>query len=1166
MKSQVEKVTSLLDMESNDVRSIGIWGMGGIGKTEIASVIYETHRHRFEASCFLGDVGTSYQKNGLTWLAKVVIRKLLGEKMTLTSEREGLIILKNRLRWKKVLFILDDVNHLEQLEFLVGEPEWFGMGSKIILTSRDKHLLISHVGDNVYEVQLLTEDEALELFSRHAFREKSPLKDFVELSRQVVKYAGGLPLALKVLGSSFYKRDKRQWRDKINRLKRIPNNDILGKLRLSFDGLDKDEKEIFLDIAFLDITGLTRYNFKFYVELVTESRGFQLIGIDCLIEKSLLSIDIHNGIVMHNMIREMGANVIRKEYVNSRVWLPEEVRDLFKGKLIPEKVESLHIPKGYNFEDDPITYSNIFRRMQSLQVLIIGDGTFSSNCAITYLPSSLLFIEWQGYPSISLPESFEPSELAMLHLERSRLVELWPISKKLSNLKHLDLGESLGLTKTPNFGDMPNLETLNLNGCQNLEEVHPSLGHCRTLTDLNLHGCHKLKKLPKFVSMESLEFLSLYKCTSLEEFPEICGDMRRLSILEVESPWIRSLPPSLSGLGCLLLKDCEVLESIPDTIRNLKNLSIESCNRLAMLPNSLFESQQLEWLHICRCSELVELPISLGVQKKIARLILKECENLKKLPSSIQMESLEEVMISNCRKLDTFPEINGDIHSLTRLTITCMGIRELPSSIRNLRGLKSLALKGCRELVSLPDNLCNLKNLTYLTLWGCKKLEKLPENIGHLQQLKLLDASDTAISQPPPSITKLGELRILTFSHVLQHVQHSSSFVFPQLSALSSLRDLNLANLDILGGLPEDLGSLTSLERLDVSGSNISCLPKSIKELLHLVELHIHFCQNLNELPGELPPNLKELYADYHLASKSIRDPVIKCLKLHLLSISWCGPQKSKYGTGSTCQVNVLKSLQHLTRTCIQCDFHQRDSFLIFFPKATIPELFNYQIINHETISINLNPSWYTDKFMGFSICFSPDSGYLMLVATLVCKSDPERKHSLKYDRRVCLPQFSSVDMCFFYIPFETLWHASDNKEGKNPNDYCLFEVSTKNRKELCWGISLEYENKDTAMTTEFGCSMVLEQPEPSLASSSRASAEHDIAIDRGLCLGYEHKALEVDQAAVAAQNEHESQNVELIRVCDSPSRKMGDASRKRKRKRKRKRNRNKKKKDSRDK
>ncbi|CAN4101847.1 unnamed protein product [Withania somnifera] len=238
------------------------------------------------------------------------------------------------LRWKKVLLILDDVNHRKQLEYLVGGREWFGMGSRIILTARDKHLLISHVGDNVYEVQLLSEGQALELFSRHAFREKSPKEDFTELSRQVVKHAGGLPLALKVLGSSFYRRDKKHWRHTIDRLERIPHSDILGKLRIGFDVLDKDEKELFLDFVFLDVTCMTRYDFNRYMELALESRGLQLLLVDYLIEKSLLSIGRNNRIVMHNMIKDMAVNVIREEYANSRIWLAEEVHDLFKRKLV----------------------------------------------------------------------------------------------------------------------------------------------------------------------------------------------------------------------------------------------------------------------------------------------------------------------------------------------------------------------------------------------------------------------------------------------------------------------------------------------------------------------------------------------------------------------------------------------------------------------------------------------------------------------------------------------------------------------------------------------------------------------------------------------------------------------------------------------------------------
>ncbi|XP_015162034.1 TMV resistance protein N-like isoform X2 [Solanum tuberosum] len=775
----------------------------------------------------------------------------------------------------------------------------------------------------------------------------------------------------------------------------------------------------------MDIACLTRCNFHLYVELVQRdaSRGFL---IDYLIEKSLLSIDLNNSIVMHNMIREMGENVIWEEYANSRIWLPEEVCDLFTEKLITEKVQCLRIPNDYYYEDDFVDYSNIFKRMQSLQILIVGNGTFSSNCAITYLPSSLRFIDWLGYSSISLPESFEPSQLVVLCLCESRLVELWPISKKFSNLKYLDLRESLGLTKTPNFGDMPILETLYLKGCVNLKEVHPSLGHCRMLTALSLCFCCKLKKLPKFVCMESLVILNLSSCTSVEEFPEICGDMRHLSILYLGSPWIRSLPPSLSGLRELRLDDCEILESIPDTIRNLSDLRISGCNKLATLPNNLFESQQLKYLEIHRCSGLVKLPISLGVQKNLCLLELDSCENLKKLPSSIQMESLQKLMISNSPKLDTFPEIKGDMHYLKNLNLSSTGIREVPSFIGNLLSLISLNLSGCEDLVSLPDSLCNLMNLQYLFLRGCKKLEKLPENMGDLQELRMFDAGETAIYQPPLSITKLGKLKVLC-----------------------------------LWGLPEDLGSLHSLTSLRLSGSNISCLPKSFKGLLHLQHLNIQFCQNLNELPGELPPNLRELLADYHLALKSIKDLVINCLKLYWLVISDCGAVSSE-------QVNVF--LQHFLRTCIQCDFHQRDYFVIFFPdQDRIPELFNYdRFINQKVISIDLNPSWYTDKFMGFWLCYGPTGLDTILKAALICKSDPERKYPLKYNSIQRYSRFIDPFICCVYIPFETLWNGEGNKEGKNPNDYYMLEVYDLYRKweELrCWGIRLVYE-KD-AMTDD---------------------------------------------------------------------------------------------------
>ncbi|PHT33211.1 hypothetical protein CQW23_29548 [Capsicum baccatum] len=413
-----------------------------------------------------------------------------------------------------------------------------------------------------------------------------------------------------------------------------------------------------------------------------------------------------------------------------------------------------------------------------------------------------------------------------------------------------------------------------------------------------------------------------------------------------------------------------------------------------------FESLLLKTLEIYHCSGFIELPQSLGVQKKLVELNLYGCRNLKKLPNSIQMESLEVLEISNCPKLDRFPEISEDMHRLSELTLQSTGIRELPLSIGNLSGLTSLDLEHCEDLVSLPNSLSNLKNLQFLCIRGCKKLEKLPENIGDLQVLEELDARETAISQLPLSITKLGKLKKLRFSN-----GHFSSFILHQLWLFPPWK--------------------------------------------YLIFLNIQFCQNLNELSGELPPNLERLYADYYLASKSIEDLLINCGTLKLISLSLHGHEDTE------CEPVVLMFIQQFLRTCIKDVFHRRNFFFFLFDQVRIPKSFGYQFTNQRKVSIDLNPSWYNDRFMGFSIFFYSYGGRCSKV-TLICKSDPERKNSLE-----CYPNhFGGPDtLCFIYIPFKTWWHNSYSKRWKKPNDYCRFEVSTWPRSEACWAIRLEYDS-----------------------------------------------------------------------------------------------------------
>ncbi|XP_016650454.1 PREDICTED: TMV resistance protein N-like [Prunus mume] len=161
------KIYKLLDIGQNDICMVGIWGTGGIGKTTIAKAVYNSIAHKFEASCFLKDVRErSIPYGGLVELQNCLLYEILrGKESKVTDVDKGINVIRDRLRAKKILLILDDVNELNQLNTLVGGFDWFGSGSRIIITTRDKHLLTAHEVNRIYKVKELDPHEAFELFS-----------------------------------------------------------------------------------------------------------------------------------------------------------------------------------------------------------------------------------------------------------------------------------------------------------------------------------------------------------------------------------------------------------------------------------------------------------------------------------------------------------------------------------------------------------------------------------------------------------------------------------------------------------------------------------------------------------------------------------------------------------------------------------------------------------------------------------------------------------------------------------------------------------------------------------------------------------------------------------------------------------------------------------------
>ena len=313
--------------------------MGGIGKTTLAKAIYERISQKFEGSCFLADVGLDLIRKGEDYLKQQLLSRVLKDNnidVTTTS-------LKTKLHSKKVLIVIDNVNNRSILKTLVDDSSWFGPQSRIIITTRDKQILTMYGVNVVYEVHKLQDDKAIEVFNRYAFRNDPPPMDVMNLIPHVIAHAQGLPLALEVLGSSLCKKSKDEWMCALDKLKKIPNMEIQKVLQISFDELDDDEKNIFLDIAFVFV----EYGKDFVVELL-DSFGFSAtIGIRTLIDKSLISI-IDGEFHMHDLLIEMGKEIVRRTCPKepgqrSRLWMQEDICHVLEKHTVRSKYNNLII-------------------------------------------------------------------------------------------------------------------------------------------------------------------------------------------------------------------------------------------------------------------------------------------------------------------------------------------------------------------------------------------------------------------------------------------------------------------------------------------------------------------------------------------------------------------------------------------------------------------------------------------------------------------------------------------------------------------------------------------------------------------------------------------------------------------------------------------------------
>ncbi|KAJ0801889.1 putative TIR domain, P-loop containing nucleoside triphosphate hydrolase [Helianthus annuus] len=907
METRVEDVVSSLEIDVEDVRMIGIWGMGGAGKTTLAGAVFDQISFRFDGLSFVENV-REFSKGslcGLRSLQKQVLSDVTKDtKITVNSVHEGKNMMKQRMCDKKVLLVLDDVDHVDQLQALAGELDWFKPGSRVIITTRDKQVLKAHRVNLILGVNLLLHNEAIRLFSRYAFGTEIPIQGYEELSERVVCYANGLPLSIKVLGSFLCGKAELEWADALERLKTIPMKETQDILELSYQSLDHDYKEIFLDVACI-----LKGREKEEAIRALESCGFHArIGLRVLEQKSLITfrskylwemdhkfwglydltsiIDVPKEgelLSMHDHIEEMGKNIVRrfhpnKPYRHSRMWNEEEIEDILVEEKGTEATRCIKVRKV-----DPIIVMKGLRKMTELRFLdVICEGANGYDDLVykdidedsMYLPNGLQYLSWAYYPFRCLPKNFNANNLVGLKMYVSNIYQLWDVGERKvpKKLRYIDL--CYCKLRTLDIGLLLNLEWLKLEVCD-LAELDIA-GEKPKLKHLSLK-CSKLKTL-NLKGTRYLESLNL-DCEDLVEL-QMPIDFFKLKSLNLSYSKLRALDIGPArNLHTLNFYSNKNLVELHLPVKKLKHLRL-SMNKYSSLEKSErhedllelhmpIESPELKIIYLC--SEMKNLNLTATLNH--GKLGFVQCEDLLELHNPIESTELKIIYI-RCQMSYLNLMLTYNLDSLILLQDNHLRELHMPIEFPELKiinircyKLETLNLTGAQNLERLDLDCEDLLELRMPILspklkiiyFGFSKLRTLNlTGAENLERLDLLECKD------------LLELRMPILSPKLKIIYFG----------FSKLRTLNLTGVE-------------NLERLDL----LECkdfleLHFPLENLKHLRLVHYKL-RTLNLTGARYLERLdlveRQDLLELHLPVENLKHLRLVCFKLRTLNLTGAG-------------------------------------------------------------------------------------------------------------------------------------------------------------------------------------------------------------------------------------------------------------------------------------
>ncbi|XP_038979856.1 putative disease resistance RPP13-like protein 1 isoform X1 [Phoenix dactylifera] len=861
-----QEVIDLLFSEGvgNGVSVIPIVGKGGLGKTTIAQLVYNDSKVKeyFDLTGWLC-VSNDFDVPRLT---KAIIESLTRSSCDLTQLSTLQDTLKEKLKDKRVLLVLDDVWNDQQSRWEYLRNPFVGAETvRIIMTCRNDSVAEIMQTVHPYHPRCLSPEQSWSLFRHYAFGGRDPEEQprLADMGKQIVEKCSGLPLAVKSIGSLLrYMADEKSWMDVIQSdVWEVDENinEILPALRLSYSRMPARLKPCFIycsmfpkDYQF-DKDKLVQFWMAQGYIPSGDRRRMEDIGNEYFIDlqrRSFFDSYWSKFFKMHDMIHDLAKSIAGNE-----CWAIVDK----KLPSLPDKLRHLYVRDEKEFGKSLLSYN-----ISALRTFLIQP--------------QLEFSAKLWVPKRSQIEILELIKCLLL-LRCLRTLEFcWEredeIPELLGNQKHLRYLRitSNKIEKLPeSICLLYHLQTLELD-CPQLVELPDSQGNLTNLRYLHITS-NKIEKLPESICLlYHLQTLVL-DCQHLSQLPDGIGNLTNLHHLQIPKRQILCLPARIrkltnlrSLLGCYkvqggigILKD--LLNHQTLIISGLRNMvNIEDARDANLKYKHKLNTMVLDW-------NAVDCNYDLNHAEKYDKLLhlVAFSEENKDVPAD---EEREEAMLdylqphANLKKLvingyggSKFPEWVGDPFSFASLqdirVISCEKISSLPLYIHDSLGkldalipkstLEGVVISGCRQLTSIAG-LHRLHSLTHLHVHDCPQLQFLSEeglpsnlqdlNIEECQQLTSLPRMQNLTSLDCLNIRVCPQLRLLSEEGLPSNLQHLYIIECQQLTSLPGMQYLTSLEKLIIKDCPQ-LQLLSEEE-----------LPSNIRYL------HIEECQQLISLPG----------------------------------------------------------------------------------------------------------------------------------------------------------------------------------------------------------------------------------------------------------------------------------------------------------------------------